>query len=89
MSDKKEISNSFSASLCFNLYKDFAQQLHSIIYESQVYRTGGSGHNITYYGDEFCGGKIPCLKDLSLTEMDRLCKTCNNGNEICALSFTF
>ena len=86
--DKKEVSDSFSANLCFALYRDFAQQLHPIIYESQLYRTGSS-KNTTYYGDAYCGGKIPCLKDLSLAEMDRLCKTCSKGNEACSLSFTF
>ena len=86
--DKKEVSDSFSANLCFALYRDFAQQLHPIVYESQLYRTGSS-KNTTYYGDAYCGGKIPCLKDLSLAEMDRLCKTCSKGSEACSLSFTF
>ena len=86
--DKKEVSDAFSSSLCFALYRDFAQHLHPIIYESQLYRTGSS-KNTTYYGDAYCGGKIPCLKDLSLAEMDKLCKTCSKGNEACSLSFTF
>ena len=86
--DGSKSAPGFSHQLCFELLQNIAYPLHESLYLLWIYRTGKE-QNSTYMGDAYCGGGRKCIKDLTVTEMDRLCKTCDKSNEACSVTLNF
>ncbi len=86
--DGSKSTQGFSHQLCFELLQNIAYPLHESLYLLWIYRTGKE-QNSTYMGDAYCGGARKCIKDLTVTEMDRLCKTCDKSNEACSVTLNF
>ena len=83
----------FSRNLCKTFFIDIGQQMASQMYRMVVIPTS---QNTEYAGDAFCHGSdksvttgqsLKCLRDLTLTEADEICRTCNNNS--CGIAFVF
>ena len=82
----------FSRNLCKTFFIDIGQQMASAMYSMTVIPVST---NIDYAGDAFCHGSgksisgqtIKCLRDLTLSEADEICRTCNNNS--CGIVFVF
>ncbi len=83
----------FSRNLCKTFFIDIGQQMASQMFAMAVIPTSS---NTEYAGDAFCHGSdksvttgqpLKCLRDLTLTEADEICRTCNNNS--CGIVFVF
>ena len=83
----------FSRNLCKTFFIDIGQQMASQMFAMAVIPTSS---NTEYAGDAFCHGSdksvttgqpLKCLRDLTLTEADEICRICNNN--ACGVVFVF
>ena len=83
----------FSRNLCKTFFIDIGQQMASQMFAMVVIPTSS---NTEYAGDAFCHGAdksvttgqpLKCLRDLTLSEADEICRTCNNNS--CGIVFVF
>ena len=85
--ENNERFNDFSSRKCEVIYLNLIQPLHDILDHSNFIRTSGSG--IIYYGDKTCSGSRRCLRDLTPSEINKLCNSCSKGKEVCDITITF
>ena len=83
----------FSRNLCKTFFIDIGKQMASQMFAMVVIPTSS---NTEYAGDAFCHGAdksvttgqpLKCLRDLTLSEADEICRTCNNNS--CGIVFVF
>ena len=70
---------SYSNAVCINFFQ-VAKEYHSDAFRIAI--NGGSGQSV--YGDQYCYNGRICLKDLSLSDMQKLCESCTES-ESCYL----
>ena len=75
------IIKSFSNKLCFELFNNMLQPLHSSLFYAGIWKNKSAG--ITYYGDKYCGADDRCLRDMTLSDIQSLCNSCRVNVENC------
>ncbi len=82
-------STGYSASVCRELMQNLAQPLHGAVQFISFYRwTDGEYANL-YRGDKYCVQGEKCLRDITLAEINDLCKSCEGDKEACAINMEF
>ena len=75
------IIQSFSNKLCFELFNNMLQPLHSSLFFAGIWKNKSAG--VTYYGDKYCGADDRCLRDMTLSDIQSLCNSCRVNVENC------
>ena len=75
------IIQSFSNKLCFELFNNMLQPLHSSLFYAGIWKNKSAG--VTYYGDKYCGADDRCLRDMTLSDIQSLCNSCRVNVENC------
>ena len=82
-------STGYNATVCRELMQNFAKPLHGEVQFVSFYRwTDGEYANL-YRGDEYCAKGEKCLRDITLTEINDLCKSCEGDKEACCINIEF
>ena len=82
-------STGYSASVCRELMQNLAQPLHGAVQFISFYRwTDGEYANL-YRGDKYCVQGEKCLRDITLAEINDLCKSSEGDKEACAINMEF
>ena len=66
--------------LCRELMTTLAKPLHEIVYSVYLWRGKTSSVNDYLFGTNYCSGGRKCLADVTLTEIENLCRTCTVDN---------
>ena len=77
----------FPVKLCRALMSDLAQPLHSVVEYVMVYKSGTNYK--TFYGDAYCGDGKKCLNDITLTEINDECNSCQGSEQSCTVTLEF
>lgn len=75
---------------CEAMLRDFAQPLSDVLYMVRFYRW--KFPSSYYYGNAYCGDEnTECLRDLKLTEINQICKSCIDDEDLryCSLILNF
>ena len=75
------IIQSFSNKLCFELFNNMLQPLHSSLFFAGIWKNKSAG--VIYYGDKYCGADDRCLRDMTLSDIQSLCNSCRVNVENC------
>ena len=76
-------SDNFNEKICFEMLNNIVQPLHQTLYG--LLMVGGSGR---YFGDTYCQNNQSCLKNMTLAQMQQVCKSCNRSNR-CNVTIIF
>ena len=68
--------SSLNSQICYNIV-NAAKEFHQDLYLIETY-IGAAGYTGMQYGDNFCNEDKPCLRDLSVTDMNQLCDVCRD-----------
>lgn len=72
--------------ICYNIFSVFKQYDDLLLY---VATDGYAGHQITFYGRKYCSQYLNCLKDLTISNINELCKGCSNDEQYCRFYITW
>lgn len=75
---------------CEAMFRDFAQPLSNVLYMARFMRW--QFPSSYYYGDAYCGTEnAECLRDLKLTDINQICKSCVDDEDLryCSLILNF
>ena len=82
--DGGSASTAFSPKFCSALMQDVVQPLSSVLFSAWF--TYGN----TYYGDKHCGSGSKCIRDLKLSDINRVCNYCTKqSGRFCGLILEF
>lgn len=75
---------------CRTLIDTVLKPLSNSIVYAYVWRNGTQTQNSLWYGDKYCSGEN-CLKDASLADIDKQCKSCTNvaNKSSCSVVYKF
>lgn len=82
-------STDYNATVCRELMQNFAKPLHSEVQFVSFYRWTDGEYAHLYRGDEYCAKGEKCLRDITLTEINDLCKSCEGNKEACCINIEF
>ena len=74
--------------ICMNLYQ-MAQLRSAGLWQVMFTKDkedGSTQYGNRTYGDTYCGDNLKCIKDLTLSEIDDLCSTCDSSKSYCNFS---
>ncbi len=77
-----------SEDICLNLYQ-MAKLRSSFLWQTEFHKYAGdeyTGAANNVYGDAYCSGKQYCLKNLTISDMHKLCSTCSDA-DVCRFIF--
>ena len=80
-------SPAFSVRLCRSLFTDLIMPINSSIWATAVNQKKSGW--INYYSNSWCGGNNKCLGDLTITQIDDLCRSCDGSKEACSVNISF
>ena len=75
-----------------NVYKENHASLYQIISDTYFGNTTDDitiDYYGTYYGDGYCSGNAKCITDITLTDIETLCQSCNQDSNACRLYVTW
>ena len=75
---------------CEAMFRNFAQPLSDVLYMVRFFRW--QFPSSYYYGNAYCGDEnTECLRDLKLTEINQICKSCIDDEDLryCSLILNF
>ena len=82
--DGGSASTAFSPKFCSSLMQNVVQPLASVL--NKAWFTYGN----TYYGDKHCGSGSKCIRDLKLSDINRVCNYCTKqSGRFCGLILEF
>ena len=80
-------SSKFPQKLCKELFTNLVKPLHSSLYHAGIWGNVNGGNYL--YGDNICQTDgLKCLRDISLSEINSLCESCDDG-EACCIGIEF
>lgn len=82
-------STGYNATVCRELMQNFAKPLHGEVQFVSFYRWTDGEYAHLYRGDEYCAKGEKCLRDITLTEINDLCKSCEGDKEACCINIEF
>ena len=86
-SDNGSFSPAFSVHLCRSLFTDLIMPINSSIWATAVNKKKSGWKN--YYSNNWCGKNMNCLGDLTITQIDDLCRSCDGSKEACSVNISF
>ncbi len=82
-------STGYSAYVCRELMQNLAQPLHGAVQFISFYRWTDGEYAHLYRGDKYCVQGEKCLRDITLAEINDLCKSCEGDKEACCINMEF
>lgn len=70
--------SSVNSQICYNIVTA-AKEFHQDLYLIETYVGASASYTGMHYGDSYCKQQNdPCIKDLSITDMEQLCNVCQD-----------
>ena len=82
-------SPSFSADFCVNWFQTFAMPLHNVVDNVWFFKSNQWPPSAVLQGDAHCTPQNKCLNNITLTEINQLCHSCQGAKEWCQLIIHF
>ena len=86
------VSSAFSGKTCRQIFSNLVYPLHNLIRYTMVYRSTNSiSEDFTVYtGDAYCHKKnSKCLSNITVSEIQNICNTCNKTTQRCNVTIGF
>ena len=89
--DGTEFSNNFSDKLCVEIFNNLVIPLSSFLQRGYIYQRGLGDYNtdLMYFGDRYCDYKRKCLKSMTLSDIHKVCNSCDKANRRCNITISF
>ena len=88
--NKVYTDNAQSQLLCLTLIDTVLKPLSNFVDSVYVWRGGAQTQNQQWYGNKQCIDDRKCLRDITLTDIDKQCKSCTIDNDrSCSVVFSF
>ena len=88
--NKVYTDNAQSQLLCLTLIDSVLKPLSNFVDSVYVWRGGAQTQNQQWYGNKQCIDDRKCLRDITLTDIDKQCKSCTIDNDrSCSVVFSF
>ena len=81
------VSSAFSVKFCMKLFENLVIPLHSVVQYGELYRSKNG--LFRFAGDTTCNGESKCLTDLTLSEINNICRSCEAGKDACDVNLQF
>ena len=90
LDDRRAFDNQEHQMLCRELMRNLAKPLHEVVYAVYLWRGRTSSPNDLLFGSKYCTADKKCLTDVTLTEIENLCRSCTVDNSgACSLVLYF
>lgn len=82
-------SEGFSIALCREVMLNLTQRLSDVVQFSRFYQWSKMESSAVYWGNTSCPAGQKCLRDLTVAEINEICKSCKKDNEACGINMEF
>ena len=82
-------SKGFSVTLCREIMQNLTKPLSSSLQFSRFYQWSKMEDSSVYWGNAGCSDGRKCLRDLTVSEINDICKSCNKDSEACGINLEF
>ena len=82
-------SKGFSVTLCREIMQNLTKPLSSSLQFSRFYQWSKMEDSSVYWGDAGCSAGRKCLRDLTVSEINDICKSCDKDSEACGINLEF
>lgn len=82
-------SEGFSVALCREVMLNLTQRLSDAVQFSRFYQWSKMEDSSVYWGNATCSAGRKCLRDLTISEINNICKSCLKDNEACGINMEF
>ena len=82
-------SKGFSVILCREIMQNLTKPLSSSLQFSRFYQWSKMEDSLVYWGNAGCSDGRKCLRDLTVAEINDICKSCDKDNEACGINMEF
>ena len=82
-------SEGFSVALCREVMLNLTQRLSDAVQFSRFYQWSKMEDSSVYWGNATCSAGRKCLRDLTISEINNICKSCQKDNEACGINMEF
>lgn len=82
-------SYGFSETLCREVMQNLVKPLSSTLYFFRFIQWSKNEDTTVYWGNETCSAGRKCLRDLTVTEINEICKSCEKNKEACGINLEF
>ena len=90
LDSRRTFDNQEHQMLCRELMRNLAKPLYEVVYSVYLWRGRTSSPNDLLFGSKYCTAGKKCLTDVTLTEIENLCRSCTVDNSgACSLVLYF
>lgn len=82
-------SKGFSVTLCREIMQNLTKPLSSSLQFSRFYQWSKMEDSLVYWGNAGCSDGRKCLRDLTVAEINDICKSCDKDSEACGINLEF
>lgn len=82
-------SPDFSVDFCIDWFNNFAVPLHSVVDNVWFFKSNQWPPSAVLQGDMHCTAQNKCLRNITLSEINKLCRSCQGSKEWCQLIIHF
>lgn len=82
-------SSGFSVTLCREIMQNLTKPLSSTLYFFRFIQWSKNEYANVYWGNETCSAGRKCLRDLTVAEINEMCRSCDKNNEACGINLEF
>ena len=83
------VSQTFSKQLCKAFWQNILVPLHEHLYHAGVYCNNSAYRHNYFYNDKYCGEDRQCFSKITLSDIERVCRTTAADEEYCLLTWEF
>ena len=84
----QERSENFSNKLCVEMFNNLVVPLSDFLRKALVWRAGSDNSSI-YVGSQYCSSGRKCLKDMTLSDIHKVCNSCDKTAQRCNVTISF
>ena len=82
-------SKGFSVTLCREIMQNLTKPLSGSLQFSRFYQWSKMEDSSVYWGNAGCSDGRKCLRDLTVSEINDICKSCDKDSEACGINLEF
>ena len=82
-------SKGFSVTLCREIMQNLTKPLSSSLQFSRFYQWSKMEDSLVYWGNAGCSDGRKCLRDLTVAEINDICKSCDKDSEAYGINLEF
>ena len=83
------VSQTFSKQLCKAFWQNILVPLHEHLYYAGVFCNNSAYRHNYFYNDKYCGEDRQCFSKITLSDIERICRTTAADEEYCVLTWEF